>query len=94
MSGGDYRKIIELVHRMFVVMLRDDHLGTRPRVNRSLCIQMLEINMVNYVLEILEAKFKLTDRNWRDEILSLVTSRVTKASWDATINFPLSMVNI
>ena len=38
-----------------------------------------------YVLEILEAKFRVTDWYWRNESMYPITSRVIKVSKDMTI---------
>ena len=45
---------------------------------------MIKISIIKYGLEILEAKFRVTYWYWGDEILSPITSRVTKVSQDMT----------
>ena len=47
-----------------------------------LSIRMIEINMDEYVLEILEAKCIVIDWYWRNKILSFVTSRTNKEFGD------------
>lgn len=43
---------------------------------------MIEINISEYVLEVLESKFRVIDQCWRNEILPLVIARITEVSGD------------